>query len=427
MLRPRMFLSALLIVCLGVALATAAPPGRGGARPGGGKPPGGAWSEKSHQHGMPGEQRPGGGPVAGANQRPREPQASPFHHEAPGQGAPGAAAAGGLNRNVPGAGGQGLGKPGLPGEGTVGNRFQPQATGAQGAAAGAAAVNRNNPQATGAQGAAAGAAAANRNNPQATGAQGAAVGAAAANRNQPNFSGAQGAAAGAAVANRNNPAVSGAAGAAMGATAVRNSYSNYGLYNAQWYGANTAAWSPARWAAGGAWTAANWATAGAYIGAAAAPVSYNYGVNVTSQDGNVVVNGQSVGTVADYSQQAATLAQTGAEADATAGDFLPLGVFAMVRDEQQHPQFTLQLAINKQGILRGNFYDEHSQSTTPIHGAVDPQTQRAAWLVGSNTTSVMEAGLSNLVAGEAPALIHKSGTTDHWLLVRLEQPAANAQ
>ena len=34
----------------------------------------------------------------------------------------------------------------------------------------------------------------------------------------------------------------------------------------------------------------------------------------------------------------------------------------------------------------------------------------------------MEAGLSNLADGEAPALIHKHGKTNHWLLVRLDQP-----
>ena len=34
----------------------------------------------------------------------------------------------------------------------------------------------------------------------------------------------------------------------------------------------------------------------------------------------------------------------------------------------------------------------------------------------------MEAGLSDLTDSEAPALIHKNGRTDHWILVRLEQP-----
>jgi hypothetical protein len=34
----------------------------------------------------------------------------------------------------------------------------------------------------------------------------------------------------------------------------------------------------------------------------------------------------------------------------------------------------------------------------------------------------MEAGLADLTENEVPALIHKNGKTDHWLLVRLTQP-----
>ncbi|GEM_PF-2082570 len=39
-----------------------------------------------------------------------------------------------------------------------------------------------------------------------------------------------------------------------------------------------------------------------------------------------------------------------------------------------------------------------------------------------NKFCVMEAGLSNLTQNELPVLIHKNGTTQRWLLVRLEQP-----
>jgi hypothetical protein len=82
----------------------------------------------------------------------------------------------------------------------------------------------------------------------------------------------------------------------------------------------------------------------------------------------------------------------------------------------------MQLAINQQGILRGNYTDEVSGATLPVHGEVDTQTSRAAWTVGDNRYVVMEAGLSNLAEHEAPALIHKNGTTQRWLLVRLAAP-----
>jgi hypothetical protein len=34
----------------------------------------------------------------------------------------------------------------------------------------------------------------------------------------------------------------------------------------------------------------------------------------------------------------------------------------------------------------------------------------------------MEAGISDFTGSEVPALVHKNGKTDHWLLVRLAQP-----
>jgi hypothetical protein len=218
--------------------------------------------------------------------------------------------------------------------------------------------------------------------------------------------------------------VSGAGGAAAGYAAVRNSFNNPNIYGQQWYGDHPGAWAPSGWAAGAAWVPSTWGAIAGHCGyGSITPISYNYGVNVTAQDGNVMVDGQNVGTTEEFSQQAADLAETGTEAATSDTEqWLPVGVFAMVRNEQQHPQLIVQLAINKQGILRGNYTDEVSDNTLPIHGAVDKETQRAAWTVGGNKQTVMEAGLNDLTEGEAPALIHKNGKTDHWLLVRLEQP-----
>ncbi len=62
----------------------------------------------------------------------------------------------------------------------------------------------------------------------------------------------------------------------------------------------------------------------------------------------------------------------------------------------------------------------------PVHGAVDPQTQKLAWTVGNSTRVVGEVGLYNLTSqNEAPALIHIGpDKTQQWLLVRLKAPEA---
>lgn len=350
----------------------------GGESRGGSKPPGGAWSESKKPAGNPSREHE-------PEHKPKSPQTN--------EATSGAAERAAKNKS-------------------------PQATGAEGAAAGAAAANRNNPAASGAQGAAAGAAAANRNNPAATGAQGAAAGAAAANRNNPAVSGVQGAAAGAAVAERNQPAT------AAGYAAVRSSFDHPNVYSPQWYGEHQGVWSAPNWVGGSVWAPTTMAGASSYLGYSNnTPVSYGYGSNVVYQQGNVLVDGQNVGTAEHFSQQAADLALVGQNAKVNdSDDWLPLGVFALVRNEEQHAQLTIQLAVNKQGILRGNYNDVVIDHVLPIHGAIDKETQRAAWTVDNNKNFFMEAGLSNLTTGEAPTLIHKSGRTERWLLVRLQQP-----
>jgi hypothetical protein len=371
------------------------------------------------------------------------------------QGAVAGAAA--TNRNEP----QHSGAQGAAAGAATANRNQPQYSGKQGAAAGAAVANRNQPQYSGAQGAAAGAAVANRNQPTYSGAQGAAIGAAAANQNAPTFSGTQGAAIGTAAADQNQPPISSGEGAVIGAAAVnqpapavssaqaarigaaaanqnatagsvigravdpvaaRTSFTNYNLFTRQWNSQNPDAWRVSRWTAGNAWSPTNWPAVSGFYGSTAAPVWYDYGDNVVYRNGNIIMNGRDVGTAEQFSEQAADLADVGAANEPADSTWLPLGVFAMVRNEQQHPHLIMQLAVNRQGMLRGNYTDEVTENTQPIRGAVDQNTQRAAWIVGTHKSLVMEAGLSNLSEGDAPALIHKNGKTDHWLLVRLEQP-----
>ncbi len=219
-------------------------------------------------------------------------------------------------------------------------------------------------------------------------------------------------------------AVSGGVYAARG-TAVRTSFNGYGMYGADWHTANPGAWAAAGWRAGYAWTPATWPAIGVSLGWAAgvAPFAYNYGSDVTYQDDQVYYGSQPAATAEQYYQQASALAQSGPAADAAAGDWLPLGVFALVQKEQSDPHFIVQLAVNKSGAIAGNYSDLISGTNVTIRGAVDKKSQRAAWTVGKNKNTVCETGLYNLTKDEAPALIHiGKDKTQQWMLVRLKQP-----
>jgi len=207
--------------------------------------------------------------------------------------------------------------------------------------------------------------------------------------------------------------------------AVRGNFNHWGVYGKDWYTAHSGAWYAAGWGAGAAWRAATWNSVGQWMNYyPTTPVFYDYGNNVTYQDNNVYVNGQDVGTSEQYYEQASNLATAGAQADASAdGDWLPLGVFAVTKAGQTTTDVTIQLAVNKQGIIRGNYTDSKIKKTQPVQGSVDKQSQRVAFTVGDNQSDVVETGIYDLTKDEAPVLVHLGNDrTEQWLLVRLKQP-----
>ncbi len=154
-----------------------------------------------------------------------------------------------------------------------------------------------------------------------------------------------------------------------------------------------------------------------------APIYYDYGNNVTYQDNSVYMNGQDMGTADQYYQQAQELASTGAAAQTTDDtQWMPLGVFAMTHDKQTNANLILQLAVNKAGIIRGNYTATLTNDTKPVQGSVDKKTQRAAWTIGDNKENVIETGIYNLTKDEVPVLVHfGKDKTEQWLLVRVKQ------
>ena len=182
----------------------------------------------------------------------------------------------------------------------------------------------------------------------------------------------------------------------------------------------SAAWATA------AWTAATWASVDTWLAwPAATPYAYDYGNSIVYQDGNVYYGTQPAGTATQYYQEAANLADTGAGAAAGKdSQWLPLGVFSLMRPDTKKPDVVLQLAIDKQGTLRGNCYEEASQKTIAVQGSVDKKTQRVALRVGDRKDLVIETGLSSLTQDESTALVHSGPQkTTQYLMARVKQPA----
>jgi hypothetical protein len=157
------------------------------------------------------------------------------------------------------------------------------------------------------------------------------------------------------------------------------------------------------------------------------PVYYSYGDNVYYQDDMVYYGDQPVATAEEYVQQAEAIATSIPETKPAADDWMPLGVFALTADGQPtgaEPTMYLQMTVSKQGILAGTFQNTATGVVQPIEGMVDKQTQRAAWTAVDKPRPLMETGIVSLTEDSAPALVHfDDGTTQQWLMVRLDKPA----
>jgi hypothetical protein len=227
-----------------------------------------------------------------------------------------------------------------------------------------------------------------------------------------------------------SPAWSRAQGAA-----VRRDFNGYGWYSGGWYGRYPGAWRPAAWyranLAAGAWAYASWPWLDSWFGyGGTAPLDYAYGDNLVYDAGYVYYQDQPVGTAANYYDQVSVLAGSGPEPQADSTDWLPLGVFSLAEENQTQPSLVFQLAVNKEGTIRGNCSQPDQEFVGVITGAVDKQKQLAAWTVGHDRETVYETGLYNLTKDESTALVHRGpDDTEQWLLVRMhspEQPPASA-
>jgi len=209
-------------------------------------------------------------------------------------------------------------------------------------------------------------------------------------------------------------------------TYIRNNFNNYNSFNRGWYTNHPGAWLAAGWAAGAAWNAIPWGGWSSYYGypADTAGVYYDYGDNVTYQDGQVYYGDQAYVTQDEYAQQADDLAQRGRDAQSAPDEnWQPLGVFAMAKGDESNSADIFQLALNKEGVLRGNYYNAVSDTTQKVAGSLDKKTQRVAWCIADNPHTVFEAGLYNLTMDQTTMLVHYGKTrTEQFRLFRVQQP-----
>jgi hypothetical protein len=211
-------------------------------------------------------------------------------------------------------------------------------------------------------------------------------------------------------------------------------------FSRDWYVRHRRAWGGG-WAWGNPWNVANWGTTAAWLGfgAATAPVWGGYGpTNTTIYDtdneelnvpGSELPTGQNLSPeeLAAESAAARQLASKGTNEPGQDVKFMPLGVFTLAPENQTEATAMLQLAVSKQGVLRGSYYDLLSDVDHPIRGSVDKKTQHVAWTFGPQGKVTFQTALGVLTEPSGPVSVHyENGQTRQWVLARYEkEPSEN--
>jgi hypothetical protein len=222
---------------------------------------------------------------------------------------------------------------------------------------------------------------------------------------------------------------------------ARDHFDHWNAFGRDWYQRYPNAWRTAAYALG--YSSATWQSLANWFvyGPASQPIDYSYGDDISYYNNNVYLNDQPIATAADYYQSAAGLIQTGVQAqipneppadniqaNASNPNWMSLGVFNALREKEKTSNMLMQLAVDKSGTIRGNYYNTGDDVVQPLDGSVDKKTQRVAWIVEDRKDVIFDTGLYNLTKDETPALVHfGKDKTEQWLLVRMKQKSADSK
>jgi hypothetical protein len=177
------------------------------------------------------------------------------------------------------------------------------------------------------------------------------------------------------------PAVQPAVAAATPAAAEMTAFTS------GWYAKHPQAWRPAKSPADW-WKAADVATVTAWLGQPVQPVQPVMAAGTAADNASAVSTAGGADVGADGLRSVLVLPAGHQNAVGPAdSDWLPLGVFAVVppgmQDAAQAHNYQ-QLAVDRQGAIKGNFYDTLSGTIQPITGTVDRTALKASWTVGTS-------------------------------------------
>jgi len=101
--------------------------------------------------------------------------------------------------------------------------------------------------------------------------------------------------------------------------------------------------------------------------------------------------------------------------------WLSLGAYELLAPGEARATRVIELAVARDGEVRGNHFDWIGNDVEPIHGHVDQQTTRLSWTVGQGS-AVFQATFQDLMQAQGQVAVQlPDGQTADWQVVRLAQ------
>jgi hypothetical protein len=161
------------------------------------------------------------------------------------------------------------------------------------------------------------------------------------------------------------------------------------------------------------WAVATAAALGSWLGWAYAPEPSYSSTTIIYQD------------APDAPDETDTLAEVYTDASPSdvalpSGDWLPLGVYSLLAAPDLPPMQLVQLSVDRQGILRGVYYDVVTNTSHDVVGSLDADTHEAQWTLQSNPNLAFRAAVDQLTQPEGVVEVTLPGGVEQWHLVRME-------
>ncbi len=206
---------------------------------------------------------------------------------------------------------------------------------------------------------------------------------------------------------------------------VRSNFRENELFSRKWFAQHRRAWYT-RGYVRNVWAGCDWADVTDWFGGDWPNYNYEYGNELVYVGNMVYLYGRPFADANKYYDSAASIARTGEQArissQGPASNWLPLGVFEAIPSGKKSSTMLLQLAVNKAGIIRGNYFDTADRNVQLIEGSVDKDTERAVWVVSDRKNIIFDCVLYNLTQPETPMLVHVGkDKNEQWTFVRLKR------